>query len=157
MPKLTRTVSRATATIWKERVAEWRASGETAKAFSESRGWSWHTLVWWGSRLGREARAAEAAARAATSASSVARAPAVSTSGRVSAARSGRPARAAPPAPVRFARVIRPTAAAAWRSAGPGAIVVEWIDAGIRITVEPRAERDAIARVIGLIAPRGRR
>ncbi len=38
---------------WKERVARWRASGETAEAFSAGRGWSAKTLRWWSSRLGR--------------------------------------------------------------------------------------------------------
>jgi hypothetical protein len=40
---------------WKERVARWRASGETAEAFSAGRGWSPQTLRWWSSRLGRDA------------------------------------------------------------------------------------------------------
>jgi hypothetical protein len=41
--------------IWKKRVANWRASGETAKKYSAGRGWSAGTLLWWSSRLGREA------------------------------------------------------------------------------------------------------
>jgi hypothetical protein len=41
--------------IWKQRVAGWRASGETAKRYSAGRGWSAGTLLWWSSRLGREA------------------------------------------------------------------------------------------------------
>lgn len=41
--------------IWKKRVASWRASGETAKKYSAGRGWSPGTLLWWSSRLGREA------------------------------------------------------------------------------------------------------
>ena len=41
--------------IWKKRVASWRASGETAKTYSAARGWSAGTLLWWSSRLGREA------------------------------------------------------------------------------------------------------
>jgi len=44
-----------TAEIWRKRVASWRASGETAAAFSAGRGWSAKTLRWWSSRLGREA------------------------------------------------------------------------------------------------------
>jgi hypothetical protein len=42
--------------IWKKRVAEWRASGKTAEAFSAGRGWSPQTLRWWSSRLGRKAQ-----------------------------------------------------------------------------------------------------
>ena len=44
-------------TIWKKRVAEWRASGKTAESFSAGRGWSPQTLRWWSSRLGRKAEA----------------------------------------------------------------------------------------------------
>src|SRR5215470_12423344 len=46
-----------TSAIWKKRVAEWRASGKTAEAFSAGRGWSAQTLRWWSSRLGRKAQA----------------------------------------------------------------------------------------------------
>ena len=48
----------ATAIIWQERVAEWRASGETAEEFARGRGYAATTLRWWSSRLGREASAA---------------------------------------------------------------------------------------------------
>jgi hypothetical protein len=41
--------------IWKKRVASWRASGKTAEKYSAGRGWSAGTLLWWSSRLGREA------------------------------------------------------------------------------------------------------
>jgi hypothetical protein len=41
--------------IWKKRVTSWRASGETAKRYSAARGWSAGTLLWWSSRLRREA------------------------------------------------------------------------------------------------------
>jgi hypothetical protein len=41
--------------IWKERVARWRASRETAETFSAGREWSAKTLRWWSSRLGRHA------------------------------------------------------------------------------------------------------
>ena len=46
-----------TSAIWKKRVAEWRASGKTAEAFSAGRGWSAQTLRWWSSQLGRKAQA----------------------------------------------------------------------------------------------------
>jgi hypothetical protein len=39
---------------WKKRVASWRASGDTAEAFSEGRPWKAKTLRWWASRLGRD-------------------------------------------------------------------------------------------------------
>jgi len=42
-----------TVEIWKKRIASWRASGETAEAFSEGRPWSPKTLRWWSSRIGR--------------------------------------------------------------------------------------------------------
>ena len=42
------------AVIWKKRVASWRASGKTAKAFSAGRGWSAGMLLWWSSRLRHE-------------------------------------------------------------------------------------------------------
>lgn len=42
-----------TVETWKKRVASWRASGETAEAFSAGRPWSPKTLTWWSSRLGR--------------------------------------------------------------------------------------------------------
>lgn len=41
--------------IWKKRVVSWRASGKTAEKYSAGRGWSAGTLLWWSSRLGREA------------------------------------------------------------------------------------------------------
>lgn len=41
--------------IWKKRVASWRASGKTAEKYSAGRAWSAGTLLWWSSRLGREA------------------------------------------------------------------------------------------------------
>jgi hypothetical protein len=37
--------------MWKKRVADWRASGQTAEAFSAGRRWSANTLRWWSSRL----------------------------------------------------------------------------------------------------------
>lgn len=43
-----------TVEIWKKRVASWRASGQTARAFSKGRPWSPNTIRWWASRLGRE-------------------------------------------------------------------------------------------------------
>ena len=43
-----------TATKWRERVARWRASGETAETYSTGRGFTAGSLRWWASRLRRE-------------------------------------------------------------------------------------------------------
>jgi hypothetical protein len=39
---------------WQKRVAEWRASGETAAVFAARKGVKVGTLRWWSSRLQRE-------------------------------------------------------------------------------------------------------
>lgn len=36
---------------WKQRVASWRASGQTAEEFSAKQPWAASTLRWWASRL----------------------------------------------------------------------------------------------------------
>jgi transposase len=41
---------------WRERVAEWRASGQTAAEYCAERGLSVGTLRWWSSRLKRKGR-----------------------------------------------------------------------------------------------------
>jgi hypothetical protein len=41
--------TRASREEWVRRVAEWRASGETAESFATARGWSARTLSWWAS------------------------------------------------------------------------------------------------------------
>ena len=38
-------------TIWKRRVASWRASGESAERFAVGRGFAGSTLKWWASKL----------------------------------------------------------------------------------------------------------
>lgn len=45
-----------TAAMWKKRVAQWRASGETAERFSSRHGFSGRTLKWWAWRFARELR-----------------------------------------------------------------------------------------------------
>jgi len=40
---------------WRERVAQWRSSGETAREFAARRGINASTLSYWAWRLGREA------------------------------------------------------------------------------------------------------
>ena len=106
-----------TAAIWKKRVASWRASGKTAKAFSAGRSWSAGTLLWWSSRLGRDA---------GTSA-----------------------------AQVRFAQVVRSYVPE--QEPAPGAIVVEWLDARLRLTIQPGANRETLAAVLTLLAVRADR
>jgi hypothetical protein len=49
--------------FWKKHVVGWRASGETAKGYSERQGLSANTLSWWASRLKRDGEFAEAAMR----------------------------------------------------------------------------------------------
>ena len=44
----------ATETKWRQRVASWRASGETAAVFSARHEFAAASLRWWASRLGRE-------------------------------------------------------------------------------------------------------
>ena len=43
-----------TATKWRKRVAGWRASGETADAYSTRHGYTLSSLRYWASRLRRE-------------------------------------------------------------------------------------------------------
>lgn len=54
-----------TATMWRKRVAEWRASGETAEAYSTRHGLTTSTLRYWSSRLRREDGAARPVVRLA--------------------------------------------------------------------------------------------
>jgi len=102
-----------TSAIWKKRVAEWRASGKTAEAFSAGRGWSPQTLLWWSSRLGRKAQAPI----------------------------------------VRVAQLVRSTASGG-DARGAGAVVVEDLDARLRITIEAGADRGLVTTVLELIAGR---
>lgn len=43
-----------TTETWAQRVAEWRASGQTAGEFAAGRGFAASTLRWWSSRLRRQ-------------------------------------------------------------------------------------------------------
>ena len=98
------------AEIWKKRVASWRASGQTAEAFSDGRGWSPKTLRWWSSQLGRE--------------------------------------RAKTPPVIRVAQLMRSTAVER------GAVVVEILDARVRITVEPGAPAETVSAVLSSLVNR---
>jgi hypothetical protein len=40
--------------LWRSRIAAWRASGKTAAAFSDEHGYAAGTLLWWSSRLRRK-------------------------------------------------------------------------------------------------------
>lgn len=40
--------------LWRDRVAAWRKSGESADKYSEGRDFAAGTLRWWSSRLGRK-------------------------------------------------------------------------------------------------------
>lgn len=105
-----------TSAIWKKRVAEWRASGKTAEAFSAGRGWSPQTLRWWSSRLGRKA----------------------------------------PPPIVRVAQLVRSTTSGS-DARGAGAVVVEDLDARLRITIDAGADRELVTTVLELVAGRRNR
>ena len=45
----------ANRSTWVQRVAEWKASGLTAAAYAQPRGWAPTTLKWWSSRLNQSA------------------------------------------------------------------------------------------------------
>jgi hypothetical protein len=47
-------------TMWRSRVAGWRASGQTAAVYAAEQGFTVGALRWWSSRLRREARRAAA-------------------------------------------------------------------------------------------------
>ena len=90
----------------RELASEW----ETAKEYSAGRGWSAGTLLWWSSRLGREA----------------------------------------PPQAVRLTLVRSPTPRD--RGEAAGAVVVEMLDARVRVTVERGADREAVVAILELLA-----
>jgi hypothetical protein len=102
-----------TETIWKQRVASWRASGETAETFSVGRGWSPKTLLWWSSRLQRHMT----------------------------------------PPVVRVAQLVR----SAEPAPREGSIVVEVLDARLRVTIEPGADRETVVMVLDRLASRADR
>jgi hypothetical protein len=49
--------------VWKKHVIGWRASGETARAYSARHGLSANTLGWWASQLKRDGEFPETAMR----------------------------------------------------------------------------------------------
>ena len=100
-------------TIWKQRVRDWRASGESAERYAVGRGFAASTLKWWASKL-REDHSTPI---------------------------------------VRMAQVVRSGTDGHRR----GTIVVERLDGGVRITIEPGADRETITTVLAIVAaPRSR-
>jgi transposase len=104
---------------WKKRVADWRASGQTAEAFSTGRPWSASSLRWWSSRLRRETGPTTA------------------------------------PTVIRVAQVIQASTPAMERRGGT--IVIEALDARVRITIDGDAPPETISAVLGIALPLERR
>jgi hypothetical protein len=97
-------------TVWKQRIAKWKASGDRVEVFCARHGLSVGTLKWWAWKLGREAT----------------------------------------PAPVvRVAHLVRSPAAD--RQPRTGSIVIEALEARVRVTVEPGADRDTLAMVLAVL------
>jgi hypothetical protein len=97
-----------TAAIWKKRIAQWRASGETAERFSRRHGFAGQTLKWWAWRLARG-------------------------SGEAPVIRVAQVVRARPVEPAQV----------------DGAIVVDYLDRRVRVTVGRGAEERLAAAIIG--------
>jgi len=98
-------------TVWKQRVASWRASGDSAAKFSAGRGYAASTLKWWASKLRSEA-------------------------------------------PIPVVRVAQFVRSPVERAGSPGSIIVEGLDSRVRITIEPGADRDALALVLDSLGSR---
>jgi len=68
-----------TAAQWRDRIKAWRASGASAEAFAEGKGFSGKTLRWWSSELARrgreEAKTGSATATATATAAAAAAGP----------------------------------------------------------------------------------
>lgn len=126
----------ANATIWAQRVAEWRASGLTAAKYAESRGVGLSALRYWTQRVGRGPIPAAAAAVAAA-------APA--------------PSRANALVATRMARVVTgATADATVRLSDRGrasGVVLEI--RGIRISVAAGFDRTTLAEVVDVLGAGG--
>jgi hypothetical protein len=97
-----------TRTIWKQRVASWRASGESAERFAIGRGFAASTLKWWASKLCEDG----------------------------------------PTPVVRMAQLVRSSGDGV---RGRGAVIVEGLDTRMRVTIEPGADRETIAAVLGQV------
>ena len=122
----------AKAIEWREKIAEWRASGLSAAKFAESRGYSAHQVWNWAARFRKEdaacaARAAEAAGPAQT----------VSVAGHS----------------IPFARVLRAPKQEVSENAVPaGAMAVEVC--GMRLVVPSGFDRETLAMVLDEVEAR---
>ena len=119
----------AKAIEWREKIAEWRASGLSAAKFAESRGCSAHQVWNWAARFRKEdeARAAEAAGPAQT----------VSVAGHS----------------IPFARVLRaPKQEASEKTVPAGAMAVEVC--GMRLVVPSGFDRETLAMVLDEVEAR---
>lgn len=119
----------AKAIEWREKIAEWRASGLSAAKFAESRGCSAHQVWNWAARFRKEdeARAAEAAGPAQT----------VSVAGHS----------------IPFARVLRAPKQEVSENAVPaGAMAVEV--GGMRLVVPSGFDRETLAMVLDEVEAR---
>ena len=121
---------------WRARVADWRASGETAEEFCARQGLIANTLRWWVRRLERKYGDAP---------------PTKIDPERSQPRRSRRSKRVE----VRLAKVIRKPAPpiAALRHA---AIAIELHDVCARITVESGADQKTLATVLAVVAAHGK-
>ena len=114
---------------WEQRVAAWRSSGQSARAYSEDREFSVHMLRYWARQAGK--------------------------GGPARAART--PTAAAKPA-VRLARVIRADAGAGAQAAAStsttGTVTIEV--GGARVAVTPGFDRPTLAAVLEVLGRGGR-
>ena len=106
---------------WSSRVADWRASGKTAAAFSARHGLSANSLRWWASRLQRKGTVVPDAIVVAAPASPV----------------------------VRLAKVVR--APESTSGFVRGTIVIEMLDARVRLLVNAGVDRETLATVLDLV------
>lgn len=98
-------------TVWKQRIAKWRASGERVEVFCARHGLRVGTLKWWAWKLGRES---------------------------------------APAPVVRVAHLVRSPSPETRQPRG-GAIIIDALDARVRVTVEPGADRDTLGMVLSVL------
>jgi hypothetical protein len=69
----------------------------------------------------------------------------------------GREEAGSPAPPVRFAQLVRPSPTTIAEQGKPGAIVVEMMDARVRLSADAGADRETLARVVELVLDRGTR
>ena len=110
---------------WEQRVAAWRTSGQSARAFSEGREYSVHMLRYWGRRVG--------------------------TAAPTKVRRSSSGASAPEPAPVRLARVLRTGPQPIGTATAP--VVIELGRA--KVAVSPGFDRPTLAAVLELLGSGG--